>query len=471
VNAKGWTGVSTSNGQATGGISGTYVQTNSTTITVTLSGHWLPAGGKAYLDFELPSGTAVADGVYTAATSDSTTGGGSVFTIAVSGTTGRSGRVRMVRFQGSFTVSNSNLAAPQERRITLDTTSGGIADHHLVATNPVFLNFTVGNPQPLDDELVVETVPDSNTFTVLTDLAGVGGGNDSDNGMWMFPLVSQPMSRSGTSGSVIGLSSTYNMGLTDADIDQTPLNSPTVFNFFLPDFKYPGSLASQGITTPEFQDTAETSVVRQSNFLFNGIFNPGNTNGISSFKSGTHALVLDLSPWIANATDVGLGAGPQPSQLWTSSANVPTLVSHLSTLLVPGGMPQNRRTIIENFVTYERTISGITNNSSPCSINTATAHNLTTGDYVTLTGVAGDFELVGTTTDVSSINSVWKITVVDANTFTLDLVELNGTDTLTNARVSYVPYTTAGPSSSEQRDRIRSILHLILTSPDYTIQR
>ncbi len=471
VNAKEWTGVSTSNGQDNDGISGTYSQINPTTIRVSISSHWLPVGGKAYLDFEIPSGTAVPDGMYAATNIESAGAGGAYFDIAVSGTTGRSGRVRMVRFQGSFTVSNSNLAIPQERRITLDTTSGGIADHHLVATNPIFLNFTVGNPQPLDDELVVENVPDSNTFTVLTDLVGVGGGNDGDNGMWMFPLVSQPMARSGASGSVIGLSSTYNMGLTDADIDQTPLNSPTVFNFFLPDYKYPGALASQGITTPEFQDTAETSVVRQANFLFNGIFNPGNTNGISSFKSGTHALVLDLTPWMANATDIGLGAGPQTSQAWTNNANLPTLVSHLGTLLVPGGMPSNRRTIIEDFLTYERTISGITNGSNPCSIDTSASHNLTTGDYVTLSGItAGTFQIISDSSTVA-INSTWKITVVDANTFTLDVVKLSGAETLSSARVSYVPYTNSAATDTNKRDRLRSILHLILTSPDYTIQR
>ena len=46
---------------------------------------------------------------------------------------------------------------------------------------------------------------------------------------------------------------------------------------------------------------------------------------------------------------------------------------------------------------------------------------------------------------------------------------------LTNAHVSAVAYnngsTNTNPSDTEKRDRIRAIVHLIITSPDFTIQR
>jgi uncharacterized protein (DUF1800 family) len=52
VNAKGWTGVSTSNGTTNGGASGTYAQTaGSNVMTINIGSHWLNAGGSAYLDF------------------------------------------------------------------------------------------------------------------------------------------------------------------------------------------------------------------------------------------------------------------------------------------------------------------------------------------------------------------------------------------------------------------------------------
>src|ERR1041384_1576773 len=85
---------------------------------------------------------------------------------------------------------------------------------------------------------------------------------------------------------------------------QTPMNSPTVFNFYFPDYKFPGLLASAGLTTPEFQLTSDTGVVLQMNFLESGILNNvGNTNGLSSFNNGNGAIVLDLGPWMtANYT-------------------------------------------------------------------------------------------------------------------------------------------------------------------------
>jgi hypothetical protein len=46
-----------------------------------------------------------------------------------------------------------------------------------------------------------------------------------------------------------------------------------------------------------------------------------------------------------------------------------------------------------------------------------------------------------------------------------------------NAHVSVVPYNAAlttsasAPNETHRRDRLRAILHLIITSPEFTIQR
>jgi uncharacterized protein (DUF1800 family) len=466
VNAKGWTGVSTTNGTTNAGFSGTYSQVaGSSSITVTISGHWLGVNQKAFLDFgAVTTGTALADGVYTALTSTSTGSGdtgGTTFTIAAPNTTARSGYVRMVRFQGSYTVSNSGLASPQDKRITLDTTSGGIADHHLVSGNRVFLNFTLGNPQPTDGEFVIESVPDANTFTVLTSaaLATGGGANGADNGIWMFPLVNQPLTRS---GNVNGLPSTFLMGNTTGDLEQSPLNSPTVFNFFHPDYKFPGSIAAQGITTPEFEITAETTAIRQANFLFNGVFNPGNTNGLSSFRSGTNALVLDLSPWMGPASDVGLGAGVAPLEFWTSDANLGVLIDRLNTLLLAGQLTSQSKAIIQRFLQH-RTLSGIAA-GNPCTI-TAPSHGWNTGDVVTISGVTGG-------SFSPAINGSYTITVTGPSTFRIPVNCISTTGLNVSAGLAtVVPYTNAAPSETNRRDRLRAVLHLILTSPDFTIQR
>jgi uncharacterized protein (DUF1501 family) len=69
-----------------------------------------------------------------------------------------------------------------------------------------------------------------------------------------------------------------------SSLAQTPLNAPTVFNFWYPDYKYPGPLASAGMTTPEFQLTSDTTVAQQMNFLAGGLLN----NAIAGTASPTY---------------------------------------------------------------------------------------------------------------------------------------------------------------------------------------
>jgi uncharacterized protein (DUF1800 family) len=367
---------------ATGWITGTYTQAaGSNTVTVNITSHWLDVGKKAWFDFTSGGADPVLDGLQTVATYVSANS----FTITDPGTAptvARSGNVMVPRFTGYYRVSNSGLAAPNDKRITFTTN----ASHHLTVGDMVTLNFSGGNPLPVDQELAVESILDRDQFTVLSTATGTNLTTQADNGIYMFPQLSQPMTRS---GALDAQASTYNMGSTESDLAQTPLNSPTVFNFFLPDYKFAGTLASQGLTTPEFQLTSDTNVIRQTNFFYNGIFNPGNTNGISSFKTGSNALIMDLSAWMGNATDLGVGAGSDSAKPWTNNENLSVLIDKLNILLTGGQLSPEIRTTIYNFTS-----------------NTAN-----------------------------------------------------------------IAYNNATPSDTNKRDRIRAVLHLILTSPDYTIQR
>jgi uncharacterized protein (DUF1800 family) len=80
---------------------------------------------------------------------------------------------------------------------------------------------------------------------------------------------------------------------TDNALGQTPLASPTVFNFFLPGYVQPGSLASAGLDAPEFQITTASTAVSVVNNLYNSIYT-------SATPSAT-TLVLDLTPLTAVA--------------------------------------------------------------------------------------------------------------------------------------------------------------------------
>jgi uncharacterized protein (DUF1800 family) len=397
--------------QAAGWATGTYsIPANSTTCTVTMSNHWVVAGFQVFVDFTSGGASTdpLVDGrVYTLLTASAQTGtnGTFTFTVDTSSTSARTGNCMIPRFTpGSYTVSSSGLAAPQEKRITLDTNT----NHELQVGDQVQLNFTTGNPLPGDIVATVESIVDLNTYTVLATATGNAnlGTNQGDNGMYQFPLKSLPLNRSGTVGS---RPSTFAMGKTDTTMDQSPLNSPTVFNYFLPDYKYAGALAEAGLTTPEFQTTAETTVMRQANYLERGVYGSGNTNGLSSFNAGSNALVMDLGPWMGNAVSTSapgsqLGGGSNESKPWTNDENLSVLIDRLNSLLVGGQMP----TVVKDEI-----ISYVQRRS-----NLSAAYNQTTNPY----------------TEIAYNNS--------------------GT-----------------PSDTEKRNRIRAILHFILMSPDFTIQR
>ena len=55
-------------------------------------------------------------------------------------------------------------------------------------------------------------------------------------------------------------------------IGQAPLRSPTVFNFFKPDYSRPGEIRTAGLRSPEFQILSDTLAVSTSNRLFYELF-------------------------------------------------------------------------------------------------------------------------------------------------------------------------------------------------------
>jgi len=123
----------------------------------------------------------------------------------------------------------------------------------------------------------------------------------------------------------------FKMRGTDTALSQTPMRAPTVFNFFPPDYGYPGSLTNNGLAAPEFQISGEAAVCNFDNFVWNGVRN-ANNNG--TFQDGD--LKLDLSPERALAS------------------NPSALVDRLNRLLMAGQMSQ---TMHDRIVTYLNTIS------------------------------------------------------------------------------------------------------------------
>lgn len=86
--------------------------------------------------------------------------------------------------------------------------------------------------------------------------------------------------------------------LDDADegLGQSPLLAPSVFNFFSPNYRQPGPLATANLVAPEFQITTETSMVGQLNFFAKLVKN-------AAYGSGDTKLTLNLDALNTLAAD------------------------------------------------------------------------------------------------------------------------------------------------------------------------
>ena len=329
----------------------TYGQTNNI-ITVTNSGHGLAVGNSVYLDFATGGAS---NGIYLVTTVPTN----SAFTVAAPDSVTRTGNCFFPK-----------LSAAGYQQVKTNITVSTVGAHGLVPGDEVCIHFTSGSAT--NGVYQVASVPDATHFVVVSTTSV----NQTHNNLSVYPLQLTPLNRS---GSVVVQFSTWILNATDtgatAALDQTPLNSPTVFNFFFPDYKFPGTLASAGITTPEFQLTSDSSVALQMNYLEGGALGTNsNVGGLSSFNSGNGAIVMDLNPWMTTN--------------YTANAGIPALVSSLNTLLAAGQLSTNATSAIASYV---------------------------------------------------------------ANT--------------TNFAYS------SPPTSAQMASRVRAVVHLILTSPDYTIQK
>lgn len=272
-----------------------------------------------------------------------------------------------------------------------------------------------------------------------------------------------------TGGNVALTFSDWGLGETETDLSQTAMRSPTVFNFFEPDYRFPGILAQAGLITPEFQLTSDTTVMRQANFIYNGIFNDlHGIQGVSSYSNGGRDIALDFRPW--------MGIGPN-SLPWAHNNNLGALIDKLSGLLMAGQLPStgtntytaprvivNAKQTIQDYVAtlaYGKTITAMST-ANP-SVITVSGHGLTTGETVTISGVSG-----GPTGFATAMNATHTVTVTSTSTFTVGVNRASGGATLvlTNSIVSpQVGY------KDQLRDRVKAIVHLMATSPDFTIQK
>jgi uncharacterized protein (DUF1800 family) len=298
-----------------------YTISGSTIQIVTSS---LDAGDQFYVKFTTGGAAGAGyDGAYPVASST-----GTVATIFLSNPPANQtgGKCIIPRLTGGYAVSTSGGVST----IQFQTSS----DHNLTVGENIqikILQANAGTPAT-SGVYAVQSVDGPNSFTVASPTV-ISSGSQGTLGMAALPLKGDNWLRSGT---VTVDFSTWGVG-SQSSLNQTPLNSTTVFNFFSPDYRYPGELSQAGMTVPEFQLTNDSNTMNLTNIITQGTLtnNSGNSNGYISFFSGS-AITMNMAPYMTSAR--------------TSNAGIPVLVDELSVLLMGRSLQPAARTAIINYV-------------------------------------------------------------------------------------------------------------------------
>ena len=207
---------------ATGIQSTSYTQpANSAIITVNTAGPGV-VGAKVYLDFI--SGGAP-DGLYTVSSLPDSTH----FTVKSSEdpatVPARSGAVLIPKLTAGYNVRN--VGTPPTSTITVGT----FGNHNLQVNDHVWLDFIAGaGSVNTDAEFTVASIVDEDHFTIVVPNSTLTQETLSSSNLYL--LVPPPLTRS---GNMKFEESKYDVGFNSGtDLAQTPLNAPTVFNFFPP---------------------------------------------------------------------------------------------------------------------------------------------------------------------------------------------------------------------------------------------
>ncbi|MFZ9932844.1 MAG: DUF1800 family protein [Chthoniobacterales bacterium] len=139
---------------------------------------------------------------------------------------------------------------------------------------------------------------------------------------------------------------------TDGAFNQTPQSSPTVFNYFLPDYSPGDAISAAGLVAPEMQITTEIQVVQSINYHRN-LLNVNSGQGVQALFGATDAsldnVIVSRAPWETFYTSQ-ISAGKSVTQAVTA------LVDRLDMLLLSGQLkaryasapaPNPRASIIE----------------------------------------------------------------------------------------------------------------------------
>jgi hypothetical protein len=130
----------------------------------------------------------------------------------------------------------------------------------------------------------------------------------------------------------------WEMGTT-GPLMQTPLRAPTVFNFYEPDYVFLGDTGKNGLYSPEFQITSETSVVNTANWFHE-------LTRRNSGSAAPHTYGQGFSYGNPVGRDIKLDMTAQEALAGDSGA----LVDELAALIMPGQITPRLRSLLTDYL-------------------------------------------------------------------------------------------------------------------------
>ena len=116
-------------------------------------------------------------------------------------------------------------------------------------------------------------------------------------------------------GAIPGTSGTYYYSGATTNFGQSPLSSPTVFNFFEPGYVSPGLLATANLVAPEFQITTATTIVLTTNALRSATFS--NLGGVTLDLATINTFQNDPAGMVDWLNTVLMGGSMSPGMRTT----------------------------------------------------------------------------------------------------------------------------------------------------------
>ena len=347
----------------------------------------------------------------------------------------------------SFTVNALNLAAGTYSQNT-NTLTVSISGHGLLPGYAAYLVFTSGGAA--NGQFLVITNPSSSTFTASTPDATVRSGN-----CLLLKINAAGFTQSGT---VATVSCTGPHGLTTNE--SLFVNFPTLVP---PDGQY--QVATIPDATHFTINLTTSSNQTQSGLSVYPLSPPPLT------RSGT--VAQQYSTWAMGTTDTGTS-----SSLSQTPLRAPTVFNfYYPSFQFPGALASAGLTTPEFQLTSDTSLAllmnfiagGILTNSS------SNANSQNTNELSSFTGGNGAIMLdlsPWMRTNLTTASGLPNL-VDSLNTLLLAGELSNGAKTnilnyVTNT-VNF-PYSTP-PTAIQMRDRVRAVVHLIVNSPDYSIQK